>query len=957
MFVDQHFNLRKPWAPDSQRESPRPLSIHTLMAILIVSCFAVAGTDVDYSRDVKPILQKRCFACHGAIKQEARLRLDAGRLILQGGESGPSVHPGQALQSLLVERITSVDPSTRMPPEGDSLSVQEIAKISAWINAGAVTPPGEMIEQDPRQHWSFQLPIRPAVPQVSTGLDESPVDSFLSVKHAQNNIESLPEANKTTLLRRVTIDLIGLPPTRDEMQAFLEDESDDAYEVVVDRLLADPRYGERWGRHWMDVWRYSDWYGRRSVPDVMNSYPQIWRWRDWILQSLNSDKGYDEMIVEMLAADEAKPGDDSSVVATGFLVRNWFKWNYENWMKDNVEHTAKAFLGITMNCCHCHDHKYDPITQEEYFRFRAFFEPLELRQDRVADLADPGPFQKYEYSKSYGPIKAGLIRVFDEKLDAQTFMYVKGDSRNRKADTPPVMPGVPAAMGKEGFRLIPVLLPAEAYYPGLKSFVRNEETAKCEAELNKAKNGLAQAQANLFVAKKNRDQVQAQASPPPVPSKLTEAEQAFLEAKLSLRVGEAHVAWAEAECRSIGLRIAADDAKYRGHGDPKSLALAAFQCEKQADYEKAQWRLAQSERAVVLANNKAVKDAAAKPEVDKAQKELSDSRAAVDAARLVMATVGDSYSPLTPVYPSKTTGRRLALARWIASPKNPLTARVAVNHIWLRHFGRGIVDTPSNFGRNGHSPTHPELLDWLAMELMENNWQMKPLHRSMVTSHAYRARSKLGGPDHPNVARDRDNRWYWRFNSKRMEAEVVRDSILACAEELDTSVGGQEIDYAEGQTSKRRSLYFASHGEGKMPFLDMFDAPDVCDAYERVSSIRPQQALAMTNSELPLVQSRLLAQKIWLRTESIASDADEREIEFVRSAFEQILSRPATEAELQASREFLAEQRSILASAAPIVQTTETAKRLIGPSADATQRSRESFIHALFSHHDFVTVR
>ena len=203
----------------------------------------------------------------------------------------------------------------------------------------------------------------------------------------------------------------------------------------------------------MDVWRYSDWYGRRSVPDVMNSYPMVWRWRDWIVRSINEDKPYDQMVVEMLAADELLPADDQNIVATGYLVRSWFKWNYETWKKDLVEHTGKAFLGLTLNCCQCHDHKYDPFTQEEYFRFRAFFEPLELRHDRVPGEADPGPFAKYVYAQSYGPISSGMVRVFDEYLDAETFMFSKGDSRLRIEGKPPMSPGAPAVLGGDQLQI------------------------------------------------------------------------------------------------------------------------------------------------------------------------------------------------------------------------------------------------------------------------------------------------------------------------------------------------------------------------------------------------------------------------------------------------------------------------------------------------------------------------
>jgi hypothetical protein len=322
----------------------------------------------------------------------------------------------------------------------------------------------------------------------------------------------------------VTIDLTGLPPTRDELHRFLMDDSPDPYERVVDRLLASPQYGERWGRHWMDVWRYSDWYGRRSVPDVMSSYPTIWRWRDWIVKSLIEDKAYDQMIVEMLAADEIAPEDDSVIVATGFLVRNWFKWNYGQWMKDNVEHTGKAFLGLTFNCAncaHCHDHKYDPISQRDYFALRAFFEPLDLRQDRVAGAPDPGMFQDYVYGAAYGPITGGMIRVYDRRLDAVTRMYARGDERSILEGEEPVRPGLPALFDFDIGTPNEIDLPPVAIYPGLKSFIVEEEIAKAKAAVAESEQKLRDVQARVAkeeatrtaaveAAKRELDQAQSQ---------------------------------------------------------------------------------------------------------------------------------------------------------------------------------------------------------------------------------------------------------------------------------------------------------------------------------------------------------------------------------------------------------------------------------------------------------------
>lgn len=926
------------------------------LATLIAFAWAAAAAgdnQADYLRQVKPLLRQRCYACHGALKQESGLRLDTGAFMRRGGAEGPAIEPNNPAASRLMERVSASDPSERMPPEGAPLSPQEIAALAAWIASGAATPADEKPQDDPASHWAFRRPLRPAAPAARPEWAINPIDAFISARQAAEKVEPLGEADKATLLRRLSLDLVGLPPTRDELRTFLADESATAYERAVDRLLASPRYGERWGRHWMDVWRYSDWYGRRAVPDVMNSYPHVWRWRDWIVRSLNDDKGYDRMIVEMLSADEAAPGDDANVVATGFLVRNWFKWNYENWMKDNVEHTAKAFLGLTMNCAHCHNHKYDPIAQEEYFRFRAFFEPLELRQDRVAGLADPGPFKKYVYAQAYGPIAAGLVRVFDEKLDAQTFMYVKGDARNRMEGQPPVEPGVPALLGDVDFKVTPLDLPPEAYYPGMARFIRDEELTKAAAELAGANDLLAKSRQRVAAAEKELADLRARSQQPitaqnrPGAEALAGAQQEQLDARLSYRVDEQHVAQAAARQRALAARIAADDARYRGLGDAQAQAKAACQAEKQAAWEDAQLRSTRAERGLIAAERKAVADANAKLEVEKAQKELADARVATDEARAALAASGDAYTPLSPVYPTKSTGRRLALAKSIASPKNPLTARVAVNHIWLRHFGRGLVETPANFGHSGRAPSHPELLDWLAVELMQRGWRMKPIHRLIVTSRTYRLRSHLSGSDHPNLAIDRDNRLYWRVHARRVEAECVRDSILASAGQLDTLMGGQELDAALGLSSHRRSLYFAIHGEGKMPLLELFDAADVCDCYERVSSVRPQQALALANSDLPLTCSRILADSLW-RASSATAEPALREAEFVVAAFEQVLSRPPSAEEVKASRDYLVQQTQELTATNP--PGTLAAN-------DPAQRARETLIHALFNHNDFVTIR
>ena len=1210
-----------------------------VLLMMLASGLAVSADDaaIDYARDVKSIFRERCYACHGALKQESGLRLDTGLLAKTGGDGGAAIVPGDVAHSPLIERISATDESVRMPPEGKPLTDDQISVLTRWVQSGALSPENEQPEQDPRKHWAFQKPVRPEVPvdrdaTVSESAKLNPIDAFINAQHRSNGITAMPATDKATLLRRVCLDLKGLPPTSDELQAFLADESPTAYEEAVDRLLASPQHGERWARHWMDVWRYSDWYGRRSVPDVMNSYPMVWRWRDWIVKSLNEDKPYSQMVVEMLAADELLPADDQNIVATGFLVRSWFKWNYETWKKDLVEHTGKAFLGLTLNCCQCHDHKYDPFAQEEYFRFRAFFEPLELRHDRVPGEADPGPFVKYVYAISYGPINSGMVRVFDEYLDAETFMFSKGDSRLRIEGKPPMTPAAPVVVGGDTLQISQIVLPITAAYPGMKEFVRTEERSKPMAAIAAAETELAAAKAalsgepaelrdelqaaeaalnvareealqqletdksntnslalqgtqslvldaktgrralshtvpelasladngtvsylvqivqddhtnfqlaldiaqgatggyvafekgsiksyqpsgfNEFVAGiydlakgQNRFRVQMQLDlsqnqflltvisltdnavlvnavpaavngwkpqvngkrglfidcrpgteaiydaltftqpdgtkvlafdfePPafsegqdvvdataaagsapwmmtgycqaPATSKITSAvslnpavqtavarlkaaQQALRLPVLTIAATEARLSAAQLQLASIQQRIETDTMRYstgllaedrQAEPEVKTRIHAACQSERVATVATAKANLASADQAIAAAEVKIaeVSKQADQAEIDAANKSLQTAQqqrvtaaTALNAANAALAMAPGEYTPLSPKYPQITSGRRAALANWIASRDNPLTARVAVNHIWLRHFGQALVETTHDLGRNGSRPTHPELLDWLACELMDSGWSMKHIHRLIVTSQTYRLASMLpqsSGPVSEQFASasalDPDNRLYWRFPAARMQAEVVRDSLLAVAGELDETMGGHEIDHKQGMTSHRRSLYFAHHGEEKMEFLELFDAANACDCYKRTSSVQPQQALALTNSELTKTLSRQLAKRLWSEVEQAsggnespdAASGNDQEVDtpgspaamnrFVKLAFLQVLNREPRENELSASIGFLEQQAGRLTptdgSTAPF---------------DPNERARENLIHALMNHNDFVTVR
>jgi hypothetical protein len=1013
--------------------------------------------------------------------------------------------------------------------------------------------------------------------------------------------------------------LIGLPPTPEELDAFLRDESPDSWERVVDRLLNDPRYGERWARHWMDVWRYADWYGRRSVPDVWNSAPQIWRWRDWIVKSLNEDKGYDRMVQEMLAADEICPEDDDAAVATGYLIRNWYALNPNDWMRNTVEHTGKAFLGLTFNCAHCHDHKYDPITQDDYFRLRAFFEPMDVRQDQVPGEADPGPFQQYEYVVQRKVQRLGMVRIYDRRPDAPTWFYSGGDERNRLADRGSMAPGVPAFLSSAFEAVEPVEHPPQFRHPALRSAMiaaRRRELQTVIDTATAAVASLTEPDAEAIAATTEQVRVAEEAWLSAVmaarakgqPGALSGSRSLVLDASTGRRMihrslaeltelpdattlhaliriekdthfnlqlakglaegatatvvgfeggrifsyqpgsfmeldagrydfaagqrefaisltldrtndvcrltvqtavdgtrlvdeipvalngwnpcgnqnqgllmdartgsvtivddiqliapasgtatvpralyaatfeeahwlddtdavgvdGWARSSYSVAPAMSLvsssalnaGLREAADRlrAARAAHELPslRRQAAAARLTAATLQRDEYEWQIADARQTLGLSEAErrepsgegttsrseiatgrlaplrckseesakgrqpsaaelsaaarstavadelsarvALSEALALSATDESRaKAIETATTALDAARSALAaTEQPPASTTNPLLaglevPARSTGRRRALANWITNDRQPLTARVAVNHIWMRHFHQPLVDTVFDFGRNGAAPTHPELLDWLACELRDHDWSMKHLHRLIVTSEAWRRASSVPVSRHSraggnpgllqvvaqNTARDPDNRLLWRMNAGRMEAEVVRDSVLAVAGKLDLTMGGQELENSEALTTFRRSLYYCSQpeGDGRSAFGVLFDAPDALDCYRRTESIIPQQALALTNSDF--VHSMVTAVVDRLR-EPERENASRGEREFVEQSFVMVLSRPPSEAEAEACMKFL---------------HRDGAAESVSTDGDTQRLARESLVRALLNHNDFVGIR
>jgi hypothetical protein len=854
--------------------------------------------EVDFVRDVRPLLESQCLSCHGPAKQKGRLRLDSKASAFRGGASGPGIVAGKSGESRLYQVLVTATDDDRMPQDAPPLAKEKIELIRAWIDQGAAWPDAASIDAKAEKHWAYVPPLKRAPPAVrNAAWVRNPVDAFVAQGHERRGLAPRPEAPREALLRRVMIDLIGLPPTREELRAFLDDASPGAYEKVVDALLADPRHGERWGRHWMDVWRYSDWYGYGQ--EIRNSQPHLWRWRDWIVESLNADKGYDRMLTEMLAGDELAPEDPSTLRATGFLGRNWYKFNRSTWLQETVEHTSKAFLATTMNCARCHGHFFDPITHEEYYRFRAFFEPHNVRVDHVPGQVDA--------------LKDGLARVYDADLEVKTHLFLRGDDR-RPDTSKAIPPGVPAALGGSPRPIEPIPLPAGARAPEKRPCVNQDlsDASEKAAADARSKAGLAR--------EKLRKAEDARAGKPD--EELEKVGAAVLAADQELGLAEAEAALAAAKQASLAAVIRVERIEDAGWKESDAWKKAAEEA-----------RAAQAHEAV-LAARLAVKGdpkkrADAEKALQKAEKEAAGPASTAYAPRKVA------------TYPAASTGRRLALARWIADRSNPLAARVAVNHVWMRHFGKALVPSAFDFGSHGQKPTHPELLDWLAVELMDSGWSLKKLHRLIVTSSAYREDSTA---DAASLKADPENQSLWRMNPRRMESEVVRDAVLHLSGRLDLTRGGPDLDPAAGLTVPRRSLYFRHAQEKQVEFLALFDAANVNECYRRTESIVPQQALALANSPLVIDGARLLARKLG-------------EAGFVAAAYEQILGRLPTSGESAECFRFLEEQARLFARPDGLTRFGGISGEKVAPSPDPALRAREDLVLVLFNVHDFVTVR
>ncbi len=711
-----------------------------------------AEAEINFRRDIQPLLARRCYQCHGPDKAEAGLKLDDRKRALAELDSGVhAITPGKPEASELLARVASNDDSVRMPPEGKPLSEVEVALLRRWITAGAAW----------QDHWAFEPIERAQAPALGNAAwVRNPIDAFIARRLEEAKLKPAAPADPVALVRRLYYDLTGLPPTPEEFDAFAADPSPAAYERLVDKLLDSPRYGERWGRHWLDLVRYADTnsFERDGVK------PNAWKYRDYVIRSFNDDKPYDQFIREQLAGDELPQATTETLIATGYYrLGLWddepadrLQARYDE-LDDIVATTGQVFLGLTVNCARCHDHKIDPVPQTDYYSLLAFFHELD----------------------SYGH---------------------QGDGAGRsQTDVSP---------------------------PELAA--RYRELAEQKQQLKKycedfEKVGIVKMSAEDQRKTEGRERAKV----------LKEKLESCLSAEEWKQYSEHKAKLAELEAVRL---------------PPRETVLCVGRC------------LHPPKTFVLLRGNPHVPGKEVEPAFPSA--------------------LGGGKPTISPARPgAKSSGRRTALANWIASPDNPLTARVLANRVWQHHFGRGLVRSTSNFGNLGDPPTHPQLLDWLASELIAQGWRLKPLHRLIVTSNAYQMSSVANAA---GLSKDPDNDLFWRFDMRRLSAEEMRDSILAVTGQLNLKMygpgvypeisrevlasqsrpgDGWHVSTAEEQA--RRSVYIHVKRSLIVPILSEFDFCDTdtsCAA--RFATTQPTQALGMINGDFAQRQAEAFANRL-----------------------------------------------------------------------------------------------
>lgn len=988
----------------------------------VAPCHGAPTGDIQFGRDIYPVLQRSCIECHGPKRQEGELRLDERERALQGGVSGPVIVPGKPAESELLRRINLPKGHAEiMPALGQPLSKRQIELVRTWIAAGAVWPE----KHDVGTHWSFVSPVRAALPKVQpTTWPRNAIDHFILARLEEESLRPSAEAERATLIRRLSLDLIGIPPSPAEVDAFLADTGDDAYEKLVDRLLASPQFGERWARPWLDLARYADSHGFQR-----DDLRQLWPYRDWVIQALNSDMPFDRFTLEQIAGDLLPEATEAQRIATGF--HRCTTMNVEagsdpeetriNQVMDRVNTTAAVWLGATLECAQCHDHKFDPFTQRDYYRLLAFFNNTSLEADRSnpkvpgsirflgpnMTLADSAAESLEQQRKTeLRQIEKALAeRKVELSKDQAAWEASFATDLGRKAETHVLE--ISAFASEEGcpHKLLEdhsVLLVDDApdkdtYTITVETRLPNITGFKLEALLDPSLPGKGPGRGDPERPNFVLNTLAVTAAPldkdgKPLPLKLTARDASFEQTRFPLsgavdaspktawaiasKFHEAHWAIVETERpigdaegtrltftlvqefgggRTIG-RVRLSALTGRGNGKPipddvlaalkkPAAKRSAKEIERLLDF-----RLEQDDNSRELRAKREQAEAALHKltrTTTLVMQEVSEKRETSIFARGDFRTPGESVEPGVPAILHKLpdgTPDRIMLARWLTDRNNPLVARVAVNRWWAELFGQGIVATLEDFGIKGEPPTHPELLDWLAVEFMDNGWSMKRLLRTIVTSATYRQSSKVT-PE--LLVLDDRNLLYARGPRFRLDAETVRDNALAASgllslksggppirpyqpDGLWTKVGGEKVDYivSPGQEKHRRGIYVVWKRASPYPSFMNFDASQrLACTVRRSRSNTPLQALTLLNDPVYVEAAGALAQRV-LREQNDASPADR-----LRYAFRLCLARPASESEVAVLNRLYVEQLAA-AQADP-----QSAKKLTSQFATTTDQS------------------
>ena len=913
------------------------------LAVVLGSASIVAA-EIDFAKEVQPILEENCLDCHGPDKQEGEFRLDRLATMLAGGNSGEAaIVRRNPDASFLLKLVRHEEPDLEMPPKGDPLSAAEISLIEKWIFEGALTPDsyGPAAEKVALTHWSF-VPVRRSESRKN-------IDEFIREKLTEKSLGPSPEADRRTLIRRLFLVMLGIPPTPDQVATFVADSSPQAWENLVEQVLASPRYGERWASHWLDLVRF----GETNGFETNRERPNAWPFRDWVIESFNSDKPYDQFVREQIAGDAM--GADAG---TGFLVAGPFDTvkgqdpklrivQRMNELDDMINATGTAFLGLTLGCARCHNHKFDPVTQKDYYSMQAIFAgvnhsdrslPLpEKTKARIAALEA----EKKELAEKLKPFIRGSTGHSIDKGDGSA-------SSKKLALRPPVN-------AREN---------TEAFPPTMAKIVRftidaTSDGLPCidELQIFDEKNE------NVALASRGAKATSGGDSKHPIHklehindgewgnSKSWIAEKipgAWVQIEFPKPIEISSIKWGRDRQGKYSDRVATEyriEARRKAEDDWALLVSSATRL----PYSKAastpdlyDFSSHPAERASRGREWKSRLDAATA-----SIKTLSEStkvyagtfsqpaathrlyRGEPDAKR---EEVGPdaiaAFASLDLERSAPEQQRRVALADWIADPQNPLTARVIANRLWQFHFGTGIVDTPSDFGTNGTPATHPEMLDWLAAELMANQWSLKHLHRLILTSQTWRQDSR---PGTEAMQVDAASRLLWRFPTRRLEAEGIRDAMLAASGALHLEkMGGPGFSAFEveqenvrhyhpknsyGPDDWRRMIYMTKVRQEKDAVFGAFDCPDASMVVaKRSRSTTPLQALNLLNSTFVLQQAELLAER--LKSETKTDSA------CVERAWDLCFQRPPSAAEVTDATAFI-EQEGLVQFARAMLNANE----------------------------------